>query len=104
MYPSHDSLPDDFFVSCEELNVLVDFAREIGPAGTVIGSRLTGGGFGGCTVSRIKREIPKSVIGGLAERYESATGIEPYCFATRPGHGAQVLSADECEFKTVTRK
>jgi galactokinase len=92
MYASHDSLRDDFEVSCKELDVLVDLAREIGPAGGVIGSRMTGGGFGGCTVSLIKSESLESVIGLLTERYESATGIEPHCFSTRPGQDAQVLT------------
>ena len=54
MYASHDSLRDDYEVSCRELDLLVDLARKIGPAGGVIGSRMTGGGFGGCTVSLVE--------------------------------------------------
>ena len=50
MFESHRSLRDDFEVSSPELDVLVDIARELGDAGGVLGARMTGGGFGGCTV------------------------------------------------------
>ncbi len=55
MYASHDSLRDDYEVSCPELDLLVVLAKELGPDGGVIGSRMTGGGFGGCTVSLVAR-------------------------------------------------
>ena len=51
MYESHQSLRDDFEVSSPELDTLVDLACEIGEAGGVFGARMTGGGFGGCTVT-----------------------------------------------------
>ncbi|MEX0643229.1 MAG: galactokinase, partial [Pirellulales bacterium] len=54
MFASHDSLRDDYEVSCHELDLLVEFARGIGSDGGMIGSRMTGGGFGGCTVSLVR--------------------------------------------------
>ena len=69
MYASHDSLRDDYEVSCQELDVLVDAAREIGPAGGVIGSRMTGGGFGGCTVSLVETAKAEKVASRIAEAY-----------------------------------
>ena len=51
MAASHDSLRDDFEVSCKELDVMVEIARKIGRNGGVIGARMTGGGFGGSTVT-----------------------------------------------------
>ena len=51
MAASHDSLRDDFEVSCRELDLMVEIAREIGRDGGVIGARMTGGGFGGSTVT-----------------------------------------------------
>ena len=54
MYASHASLRDDYEVSCEELDLLVELARKHGDSGAVIGSRMTGGGFGGCTVSLVQ--------------------------------------------------
>ena len=56
MYASHYSLRDDYEVSCPEIDVLVEIARNIGMEGGVIGSRITGGGFGGCTVSLVKTD------------------------------------------------
>ena len=53
MNASHVSLRDDYEVSCEEIDVLVDLAWE---TEGVIGSRITGGGFGGCTVSIVKND------------------------------------------------
>ena len=54
MYASHASLRDDYEVSCDELNALVDLAAALGHERGVIGSRMTGGGFGGCTVSLVR--------------------------------------------------
>lgn len=93
MYASHDSLRTDFEVSCEELDVLVEIARSIGPAGGVLGSRMTGGGFGGCTVSLVKTEALESVIATIEKQYREKTGIEPTAFATRPSRGAFELGA-----------
>jgi galactokinase len=94
MFSSHESLRDDFQVSCEELDLLVDLAREIGNEGGVIGSRMTGGGFGGCTVTLVKSECADSVMKQLAERYESKTGIKPSCFVSRPARGAYVMETE----------
>jgi galactokinase len=91
MYASHDSLRDDFQVSCEELDLLVELAREIGPEGGVIGSRMTGGGFGGCTVTLVNSEQSECVMQALARRYEAKTGITPSCFISRPARGAHVI-------------
>jgi galactokinase len=91
MYASHDSLRDDYEVSCRELNVLVDAAREIGPAGGVIGSRMTGGGFGGCTVSLVETAKAEQAAGRIADAYRRAVGIEPTILTSRPSRGAHVV-------------
>jgi galactokinase len=91
MYASHDSLKDDYEVSCSELDLLVDVAREIGPAGGVIGSRMTGGGFGGCTVSLVETKKVDAVAEQLAKSYKSKTGIEPTVLTSRPGRGAHIV-------------
>ncbi|MGI9457283.1 MAG: galactokinase [Aeoliella sp.] len=92
MYASHDSLRDDYEVSCDELNLLVDTAHEIGANGGVIGSRLTGAGFGGCTVSLVRTDKVDEVADRFAKKYLDATGIAPTLFTTRPGPGAHVVS------------
>jgi len=88
MYASHASLRDDYEVSCAELNLLVDIAQGIGKPNGVIGSRMTGGGFGGCTVSLVKTSAAESVAESLAEQYFQKTGIQPTLFTTRPARGA----------------
>lgn len=91
MYASHDSLKNDYEVSCEELDLLVDIAREIGSSGGVIGSRMTGGGFGGCTVSLVETAQVGSVAEELANRYKAKTGIEPTALTSRPARGAHIV-------------
>jgi galactokinase len=91
MYASHVSLRDDYEVSCPELDLLVEIAESIGPAGGVIGSRMTGGGFGGCTVTLVESNRVEAVRAALCERYREKTGIEPTAFASRPAQGARVI-------------
>ena len=93
MYASHDSLRDDYEVSCPELDLLVDLAREIGRSGGVIGSRMTGGGFGGCTVSLVETARVGTITERLAARYEKQTGIAPTALTSRPARGAHVVKA-----------
>lgn len=93
MYASHASLRDDFAVSCRELDLLVELAQGIGERGGVYGSRMTGGGFGGCTVSLVDAQRADAISHVLCTAYEAATGIKPAAFVTRPAGGAKVLSA-----------
>lgn len=91
MYSSHQSLRDDYEVSCEELDLLVDIAREIGPAGGMLGSRMTGGGFGGCTVSLIESREASKISEAISNRYAEVTSITPTCFTSRPARGSHVV-------------
>jgi galactokinase len=91
MYASHASLRDDFEVSCRELDLLVGLAAEAGDG--VIGSRMTGGGFGGCTVSLVRREALDRVIGRIGDGYLRETGLHATFFTTRPADGARVVAA-----------
>ena len=93
MYASHASLRDDFDVSCSELDVLVEIAKEIGQEGGVIGSRMTGGGFGGCTVTLVRNTELPSVIQTLERRYHDRTGLTCSCFSSRPARGAHTLES-----------
>jgi galactokinase len=94
MYQSHDSLRHDFQVSCEELDVLVDIARGISVEGGMIGSRMTGGGFGGCTVSLVKSDQANAIIQQLSQQYQSSTGLECWCFLSRPANGAHLIRGE----------
>ena len=91
MYASHASLRDDYEVSCQELDILVEIARAIGPGGGVIGSRMTGGGFGGCTVSLVQARTVPDIAARLHADYEKRTGIKPTLFLSRPADGAQIV-------------
>lgn len=91
MAASHDSLRDDFEVSCTELDTMVDLARKIGRKGGVIGARMTGGGFGGSTVTLCESRHADDIASALAEGYEAATGIKAGIFASRPARGAHQI-------------
>ena len=93
MYGSHDSLRDDYEVSCEELDVLVEAARELGYDAGVIGSRMTGGGFGGSTVTLVRTDRAKKIAEAICEKYRQQTGIEATAFATAPAKGAHVIQS-----------
>lgn len=91
MFESHVSMRDDFEISCPELDVLVEAAKKIGLDGGVYGSRMTGGGFGGCTVSLIKTPDVESIINTIRAEYQAATGIDADFFVTRPASGAHII-------------
>ena len=91
MYAGHQSLRDDYQVSCPELDYLVNKAYSIGLSGGMIGSRMTGGGFGGCTVSLVFRHALEAIQEALESDYFARTGIHTTSFATRPAAGAMIL-------------
>ncbi len=74
MYESHRSLRDDYEVSCRELDALIEAVKET--LGTV-GARMTGAGFGGCTVNLVQREHAQSFVHEIKERYHAATSLQP---------------------------
>ncbi len=91
MAASHQSLRDDFEVSCGELDLMVRIANEIGFEGGVLGSRMTGGGFGGSTVTLCRGEQLHEIAARLSVAYEEESGHTPQLFATRPVQGARLL-------------
>lgn len=95
MYESHRSLRDDFEVSCPELDVLVDIASEIGVPGGVFGSRMTGGGFGGCTVTLVRTRHVAAVAERLAIEYQRRTRCNLTHFVSRPARGAHIIDPTE---------
>lgn len=87
MYRSHESLSRDYEVSCRELDVLVAAAKRIGFSGGVYGSRMTGGGFGGCTVSLVDSSRMEAIVNQLTQDYLTETGKHLDAFVTRPSEG-----------------
>jgi galactokinase len=93
MYASHASLRDDYQVSCAELDAVVEIARALGEPGGVYGCRMTGGGFGGCTVALVKTNAVAALSKKISAEYKRKTGIEATIFVSRPAAGATVLKA-----------
>jgi galactokinase len=89
MCESHNSLRDLYEVSCRELDIMVDAAE--GLAGFV-GGRMTGGGFGGCTVNLVREENAEGFAKGIAERYLQKTGIAAQVYLCIAEDGARELS------------
>lgn len=88
MYWSHESLRDDYEVSCPELDAVVEISRGIGEDGGVFGARMTGGGFGGCAVALVRTRDAGTVRDRITREYLERTEIQPALFTVRPGQGA----------------
>ncbi len=88
MNASHVSLRDDYEVSCEEIDILVDLAWK---TEGVIGSRITGGGFGGCTVSIVKNDAIDKFVETIGAKYEEQVGHKAEFYVVDIGDGAGVL-------------
>jgi galactokinase len=92
MYLSHQSMRDDYEISCRELDVLVEIAST---CEGVLGARMTGGGFGGCTVNLVRRDALEAFRAAVMERYELATQIVPTIYVSDAGGGAcEITSGD----------
>lgn len=87
MYETHHGMSKLYEVSCEELDFLNDLAREFG----VTGSRVMGGGFGGCTINLLKEELHDSFIAEVKKRYETKYGIQPKFYDVVISDGARRL-------------
>jgi galactokinase len=88
MSASHRSLKEDYEVSCRELDLLVESAKS---QPGVLGSRMTGGGFGGCTVSLVERRTIDSFREAVSSKYQANTGISPEIFAVEASRGASEI-------------
>ena len=89
MNASHDSLQYDYEVTCEELDFLSAEARKMDG---VLGSRMTGAGFGGCTVSIIKDSAVDSYIKNVGALYKEKFGIEASFYISDVGDGGMEIS------------
>jgi galactokinase len=87
---SHRSLRDDFQVSCPELDMLVDLAARVEG---VLGARLTGAGFGGCTLNLVRRESLDAFRRGVLQAYRERSGLAAEMHLVRASRGLQVTDA-----------
>jgi galactokinase len=88
MNECHTSLRDLYEVSCPELDVMVRVAQSLDGC---YGARLTGAGFGGCTVNLVAREDAIRFAESLAKGYETETGLRPEIYITRASNGAELV-------------
>ncbi|MGM0498730.1 MAG: galactokinase [Bacillota bacterium] len=87
MYASHKSLSKDYEVSCKELDILVNLAADE----NITGARMTGAGFGGCTVNLVKKDKLDDFVKNIKVKYKEKTGIEAEVYVSNPGNGARKL-------------
>ncbi len=88
MYETHDGLSKDYEVSCEELDFLNDVARECG----VTGSRIMGGGFGGCTINLVKNDLLADFVETAKKRFNEKYGHEPKVYEVIISDGARKIA------------
>jgi galactokinase len=89
---SHRSLRDDYEVSCKELDLMVEIA--VAQPG-VTGGRMTGGGFGGCTINLVESAAVSNFKRNVAEEYSSRTGLTPEIYVSPASEGAQQMAVEE---------
>lgn len=87
MYETHRGLSDDYEVSCEELDFLNDIARECG----VTGSRIMGGGFGGCTINLVKKDLHDAFVDKAVKEFEAKYGHKPMIYDVVISDGARKI-------------
>lgn len=92
MLAGHESLRDDFEVSCPELDTLVEAACEFGSERGLVGARMTGGGFGGSAVHLVRADAAGELVDWLQRAYESRHDRPLQAFVTRAVDGAGILS------------
>ena len=91
VFASHKGLSTEYEVSCPELDFLVDQAREID---FVLGARMMGGGFGGCSLNIVHKDQTDTFIRWISDKYQKVFGIEPEPIAVRIGNGSSAWQND----------
>jgi len=87
MYKSHEGLRNKYEVSCKELDFLVDQSKIFDE---ILGARMMGGGFGGCTVNLVKKSATNKIIRKIKDNYESHFGINLNAIIAKPGSGIMI--------------
>lgn len=95
MTESHLSLRDDFEVSCNELDALVDATNK---CSGVLGSRMTGGGFGGCTVTLVYKKDILNIIKNVTGIYKQKNYGYADFYVCEPSNGARIVQLKDYDF------
>jgi galactokinase len=105
MFQTHDGLQNEYAVSCKELDFLVQSARQFNkerpqpksdipnPTYTegVLGARMMGGGFGGCTINLVRTDVIEAFIEDMKAAYKTAFGIDLPCHVVTPKNGVEIV-------------
>jgi galactokinase len=95
MFRTHDGLSKEYEVSCPELDFLVEAVRN-NP--DVLGARMMGGGFGGCTINLVREEAIDSLVEQLFKAYKTATGLELSAYVAAIESGSEVVTQNEYSY------
>jgi galactokinase len=98
MRESHESLRDDFEVSCRELDLMVEIASA---KRGVLGARITGGGFGGCTINLIESSAAKEFQERVGAEYEATSGLRPDILICEPSQGVETADLNGSEDRSA---
>ncbi len=88
MNHTHEGLRDDYEVSCDELDILYDYAKN---SNDIIGARMMGGGFGGCTINIVKEDKIERVIEEMTSYYKNITGIDGQVYKVNIVDGTSII-------------
>lgn len=89
MYETHYGLSREYEVSCKELDFLVDYVK---PHPAVLGARMMGGGFGGCTINLVKKDEREKLIKEVSPAYKDATGLDLKVYVVAIADGTEIVS------------
>jgi galactokinase len=89
MYQTHEGLQNDYEVSCKELDFLVDFSKKYE---SVLGARVMGGGFGGCTINLIHADAITDFVADVSKAYFSTFNIKLTAFEAMPSEGTILIN------------
>jgi galactokinase len=98
MFETHDGLNEKYNVSCPELNFLAEKARN---TEGVLGARMMGGGFGGCTLNLVKADRVEAFVEDLSRAYQRVFSKKMLHYVVKPSNGTEVVSADNVIFSLV---
>lgn len=88
MFATHEGLSKQYEVSCKELDLLIDYVKD---NDSVIGARMMGGGFGGCTINLVKENEIDNLVTALQSKYEEATGLPLTYYVASIENGTETL-------------
>jgi galactokinase len=92
MYETHTGLSKNYEVSCPELDFLIDCVKD---QPGVLGARMMGGGFGGCTINLVKKEAIQDLISAVSAKYEAHTGKKPKVYVAQTEAGVGIVHETE---------